>query len=45
MGRKKRTQIKYKQEIKRRKRRQKLSKKGKNPDEYFYSGVYVSRSS
>jgi len=45
MGQKKRTQIKYKQRIKRKKRREKLSKAGKNPDEYFYSGAYVSRSS
>jgi hypothetical protein len=45
MGRKKRTGIKAKQKIKRRKRRKILSKKGKNPDEYFYSGIYVSKSS
>ena len=43
MGRKKKTQIKSKQENKRKKRRATLFKKGRNPDEYFSSGVYVQR--
>ncbi|MFH1594255.1 MAG: hypothetical protein ABID09_06130 [Candidatus Omnitrophota bacterium] len=43
MGIKKRTEIKFKQKIKRKKRRAGLSKKGKNPDEHFYSGINVSK--
>ncbi|MBN1354539.1 MAG: hypothetical protein JW994_07730 [Candidatus Omnitrophica bacterium] len=43
MGRKTRTQIKFKQQKKRKKRRLKLTKKGRNPEDYFYSGFCVSR--
>ena len=43
MSRKKRTEISHKQKAKRKKRRLKLSKAGKNPDEHFYSGFCVSR--
>jgi hypothetical protein len=43
MGRKKRIEIKYKQEEKKKKRRLRLTKAGKNPNEYFYGGVYVGR--
>lgn len=43
MGIKTRYQLKLKQKAKRRKKRLKLTKKGKNPDEYFYSGFNVSR--
>jgi hypothetical protein len=42
MGRKRRTAIRYKQKNKRKKRRLKLAKKGKNPDEHFYDGFYVA---
>lgn len=44
MGQKKQTEIKFKQIAKRKKRRKKLSKKGKNPNEHFYDGVYVINS-
>jgi len=43
MGRKKKRQIWLKQLEKRKKKRTKLSKAGKNPNEYFQSGTYVSR--
>ncbi|MGB2705489.1 MAG: hypothetical protein WBC74_01340 [Candidatus Omnitrophota bacterium] len=43
MGQKKRTHIKVEQKVKRRKRREKLAKAGKNPDEYFYDGFCVAR--
>jgi len=43
MGRKKRTEISARQKIKRKKRRIKLSKAGKNPDESFASGIYVAK--
>jgi len=39
MGRKKRTEIKYKQKIKRKKRRDKLAKKGLNPDNFYSEGI------
>ena len=45
MGIQRRTQIKYKQKLKRKNRRAKLLKAGKKPDEHFYDGVYVSKSS
>jgi len=44
MGIKKRTQIQYKQKKKRKKRRLKLTKAGKNPGDYFSSGIYVSKA-
>lgn len=44
MGRKTQRQIKSKQEVKRKKRRLKLTKAGKNPDEHFYGGTYVTKS-
>ncbi|MFH1644799.1 MAG: hypothetical protein ABIB11_00100 [Candidatus Omnitrophota bacterium] len=43
MGLQKKISIKSKQREKRRKRRLKLSKKGKNPDEFFTSGIYINR--
>jgi len=43
MGQKTRTELKTKQRLKRKKRRQKLSKAGKNPDEYFHAGFYVGK--
>ncbi|MBL7157415.1 MAG: hypothetical protein ISS92_04545 [Candidatus Omnitrophica bacterium] len=44
MGQKKRTKIKFGQRLKRKKRRLKLSKAGKDPNEHFYSGFYATRS-
>jgi len=41
MGYKSRKQIRLKQKIKRHKKRIKLSKSDKNPDELFYSGNWV----
>jgi hypothetical protein len=41
MGRHKRGSLKFKREEKRKKRRQKLAKAGKKPEEFFYDGVYV----
>jgi hypothetical protein len=43
MGQKKRTEIRLKQLVKRKRRRARLAKKGKNPDDSFSSGVFVSR--
>jgi len=43
MGRKTRTEIKFKQMEKRRKKRKKLAKRGKNPDEYYHDGIYVGK--
>ena len=43
MGIKKRAQIKYEQKNKRKKRRLKLEKAGKNPNDYFSSGICISR--
>ena len=44
MARKRRTQIGFKQKNKRKKRRLRLSEKGRNPDDYFYDGFCVTRS-
>ncbi len=44
MGIKKRAQIKNEQRKKRKKRRLKLKKAGKNPDDYFSSGICISKS-
>jgi len=41
MGRKKRAQIKFKKLAKRKRKREKLKKAGKNPDQYFLSGIYI----
>lgn len=41
MGIKKRRQLKFKAEEKRKKRRVKLKRAGKNPDEIFYSGIFT----
>jgi len=43
MGQQKRSAIKVKQKLKRKKRRAKLTKAGKNPDEYFASGIYIKK--
>ena len=43
MGIKKRTHIKSIQKEKRKKRRAKLTKSGKKPDNYFTDGIYVDR--
>lgn len=42
MGTKKRTQLRFKFQEKRRKRRAKMKAAGKNPDQCFYSGVYIA---
>ena len=44
MGIKKRRQVKLKAMEKRRKRRAKLKAAGKNPDQYFYSGIYIEET-
>ncbi|MFH1791966.1 MAG: hypothetical protein ABH885_08320 [Candidatus Omnitrophota bacterium] len=41
MGRKKRTEIKYKHKEKRKKRRARLVKKGLDPNKCFSDGVYL----
>lgn len=41
MGIKKRTQLRFKFQEKRRKRRAKMKAAGKNPDQYFHAGVYI----
>ncbi|MFH0771309.1 MAG: hypothetical protein V1933_01665 [Candidatus Omnitrophota bacterium] len=41
MSIKKRRQIRLKAENKRKKRRDKIKAAGKNPDQYFVSGIYV----
>jgi hypothetical protein len=43
MSIKKRFQIKLKQKKKRLKRRKKLKKKDINPDDIFYSGIYLGK--
>ncbi|MBL7155707.1 MAG: hypothetical protein ISS90_01030 [Candidatus Omnitrophica bacterium] len=43
MGRSKRTSIKFKQKEKRKKERVKLAKKGKDPNEFFSSGIYIGK--
>ena len=42
MGIRKRKKIKFRAKIKRKKRRAKLKTAGKNPDEVFYSGIYLA---
>jgi len=43
MGRKKRTEIHFKQKQKRKKRRQKLQKAKRDVKEFFSNGIYVGR--
>ncbi|MBU4375907.1 MAG: hypothetical protein KKD29_00330 [Candidatus Omnitrophica bacterium] len=42
MAIRKRRQLKFGSMEKRRKRRAKLKAAGKNPDQYFYSGIYIA---
>ena len=44
MSIRKRKQIGFKAKQKRKKRRTKLKAAGKNPDELFYSGIYVGNT-
>jgi hypothetical protein len=41
MSIRRRKKLKFKARIMRRKRRIKLKAAGKNPDDFFYSGIYV----
>ncbi len=41
MSIKKRRQIRLKAKNKRKKRREKIKTAGKNPDQYFFSGIYI----
>jgi hypothetical protein len=45
MGIQKRTHLKSIQKEKRKKRRAKLAKAGKNPNDYFIDGIYVNKNS
>ena len=44
MSIKKRKQLRFKTKIKRKERRAKLKRAGKDPDKYFYSGIYVGET-
>jgi len=44
MGIRRKAQLKVKQRNKRKRRRDRLSKEGKNPDEHFSDGFYVGRT-
>ena len=45
MSIKKRKRIGFKSKDKRKKRRARLKAAGKNPDEFFYSGIYLGEAS
>jgi hypothetical protein len=44
MGYKDRKQLKFKQRVKRRKKRLKLTKKGEDPDKYYHGNIYVGHA-
>ncbi|MBN1871731.1 MAG: hypothetical protein JW800_04070 [Candidatus Omnitrophica bacterium] len=44
MSIKKRNRIKFRARLKRKSRRAKLKRAGKDPESYFYSGIYVGET-